>query len=671
MRIPQNVIDQVLDRTDLVELIGARVPLKKSGRTFSACCPFHGEKSPSFHVRRDKGYYHCFGCQASGNAVTFLMQYENQSFMDALQQLAQHAGVTLPKVEDDKPQHHYKIKKITQPGPKSVAPATDALSVPLPSANPAIDTARSTVVDETYEQVPPPNWSIQDVGLPMNDSAYEADGLGATQSGDNSSPDAAPEEGNLYDLLEQVTLFYQLQLQRHLEARQYFTGRGLDGEACISWRLGYALGGWQHLQEAFPQHMEGLIQLGLIKLDKYGKYYALFRDRVMFPIRDHKGRVVAFGGRAMNNEIKPKYLNSAESVMFNKSRVLYGLYESKKARAEQWLMVEGYMDVIALHQAGIPGAVATLGTATNIDHLTLLFKQSPRLTLAFDGDTAGQNAAKRTLELCLPVLNDGRELRFLTLPDGQDPDSLVKIEGKAGLQRRIEQAPPLSDFLYNTLAPQYDLTHPEGKSHFMQEVQRHIEHLPKQGVYRQLLRQAMRERIGLSWKKPAHAMPVPLDFAQHSSRLEDKILILLLQYPFLADRFKQLSHIGIKYRLLEQLLQLIQQSGDYLPEDSEQATFFLLGAWQDNDTRSKICHLLESIDLAEYTHNPDRSPKPELLDSLAHDLFLQLQEQLMTQNLKAASSNLSMALAHKQQQIDAHIKRGLVIEQTGQKTTIH
>lgn len=608
MRIAQSLIDQILDRVDLVELIGRRVQLKKSGKSFTACCPFHGEKTPSFHVHRDKGFYHCFGCQASGNALGFLMNYEHRSFRDALNELAGLAGIDLPK-ESDTPRRElqYPRGKLARSPSSTTRPSPAAAPTVAPPAHwpdPA-DPDHAVPVEPDWQLAPPPEpeWFAH-AGAPL--LSPEAGHLPA-------------EEGNLYDLLENICQFYQQQLQQHPPARQYLHRRGLDGQACIDWRLGYAPDGWQHLEQAFAEDVEGLRLLGLIRSSDTGREYDLLRDRVIFPIRDRKGRVVGFGGRALSDEVKPKYINSPESVLFNKSQLLYGLYESRKARAERWLLVEGYMDVIALHQAGLPGAVAALGTASNVEHLNLLFRQSDRLTLAFDGDSAGQKAAWRTLELALPVLSDGRELRFLVLPEGHDPDSLIRAEGVKGMIQRLEAAPALSDFLFQQLSTQFDLRQPEGKAQLLDAAKPLLALLPAQGSYRQLLRQSLRERLGLVFgrQSSAQARDTALSFEQDMS-LEDRLLVLLLHCPALSQQLGPVPESAWP-PVLRHWQQVYGQCQAQCPEDADLALYFLLGAWPDDAERQRLCGLIERSDLWLSLL------RPEQVESLCADYVLHLQ----------------------------------------------
>lgn len=630
MAIPQQTIDQILDRIDLVDVVGRHVKLKRSGKTFTACCPFHNEKSPSFHVDPNKGFYHCFGCQAHGNAIGFLMNYENRSFIDVIQELAQQANIELPKNrQENNDKFNYKRQ--------AVKPAANKAA-----SKPVAKKAETSKPDSTQ-----PNSN-----QPASGADYPPDAMDMHYADDNmvlddpfffnGSFDSAPDmgmgipaeqaqDGNLYDLLEQVAQFYEKQLQQHVPAQNYLQSRGLTQQTINYWRLGYAPEGWQHLEQHFPQDIDGLKAVGLIREGDKGRAFDLLRDRVIFPIRDNKGRVVGFGGRAMNDEIKPKYINSPESVIFHKSNVLYGLFEGRKARASQWLMVEGYMDVIALQQAGLSGAVASLGTATNVEHLQTLFKQSHRITLAFDGDSAGQRAAWRTLELALPILNDGRELRFLVLPQQHDPDSLVRLEGLTQFSRRVEQAPPLSDFLFATLSQQIDIGTPEGKSSLMNEARTLMSTLPQQGSFRRLLEQSLRERLGLGWRGKPVVQEQLLSFEQSCS-LEEKALLLLLQYPPLFSHMIGLIDLADANHAFGRALYLMQQAEEELPDDPEQCLYFLLGAWPSEQERNKLCHLLDAVDMRTYVQQPER------LEGLCQELVLQLTEQYLTRKVSMAVS---------------------------------
>ncbi|MFW1942831.1 DNA primase [Acinetobacter guillouiae] len=610
MAIPQHTIDQILDRTDIVDLIGQRVKLKKTGRTYSGCCPFHQEKSPSFHVYRDKQYYHCFGCQANGNAIRFLMDIDNRNFVDVMKELSSHAGVELPKDNHDNKKLSYK-REVSKP-----KPAVKAVEDKVVDSKPAeqkTDSVQPLEIDpfEAFSQYPDPEH--------FDPTQFDSVGF-----------DQIPQDGNLYDLLENIAQFYERQLPNSKVAQNYFKHRGLSAETIQYWRLGYAPEDWQHLEKAFPQDIEGLKLLGLIRTSDSGRDFDLLRDRVIFPIRDNKGRVVGFGGRALNDEIKPKYINSPDSEVFHKNQLLYGLYEGRKDRAQNWLMVEGYMDVIALQQNGISGATATLGTASNADHLTILFKQNNQITIAFDGDAAGQKAARRTLEIALPLLNDGRELKFFVLPKEHDPDSLIRKEGFETFQRIWQQSPLLSDFVFALLSQNYDVATPEGKSQVMAELNQLTELLPKQGSYRYLLRQFFKEKLGFNRKwQPQVSLDASLSF-NIRTKDEDFAVAILMQHPFLYIHFEVLRALIQPDELLAQILAVFDRVFDDLPDDQELATYYILGACG--------AYHLELSEIIQRTNIQALAEAPEMADKLASDYSLALQEKYLKLKLKAPTS---------------------------------
>ena len=610
MAIPQHTIDQILDRTDIVDLIGQRVKLKKTGRTYSGCCPFHQEKSPSFHVYRDKQYYHCFGCQANGNAIRFLMDIDNRNFVDVMKELSSHAGVELPKDNHDNKKLSYK-REVSKPKP--AVKAVDDKVVDSKPAEQKTDSVHPLEIDpfEAFSQYPDPEH--------FDPTQFDSVGF-----------DQIPQDGNLYDLLENIAQFYERQLPNSKVAQNYFKHRGLSTETIQYWRLGYAPEDWQHLEKAFPQDIEGLKLLGLIRTSDSGRDFDLLRDRVIFPIRDNKGRVVGFGGRALNDEIKPKYINSPDSEVFHKNQLLYGLYEGRKDRAQNWLMVEGYMDVIALQQNGISGATATLGTASNADHLTILFKQNNQITIAFDGDAAGQKAARRTLEIALPLLNDGRELKFFVLPKEHDPDSLIRKEGFETFQRIWQQSPLLSDFVFALLSQNYDVATPEGKSQVMAELNQLTELLPKQGSYRYLLRQFFKEKLGFNRKwQPQVSLDASLSF-NIRTKDEDFAVAILMQHPFLYIHFEVLRALIHPDELLAQILAVFDRVFDDLPDDQELATYYILGACG--------AYHLELSEIIQRTNIQALAEAPEMADKLASDYSLALQEKYLKLKLKAPTS---------------------------------
>jgi DNA primase len=410
-RIPQAFLDEIVARSDIVEIIGARVALKKSGREYKACCPFHNEKTPSFWVSPDKQFYHCFGCGAHGTVVGFLMQYEKLGFLDAVADLAQRAGLELPR-----------------------------------EAHSARD----------------------------------------------------PAGGDLYDLMARAGRFFEQNLADHPRAREYLSRRGIDAGTGAKFALGYAPDSWNALLSRFgAEEAERLrlLQTGLIierdaarprGAAEAGGCYDRFRDRLMFPIRDSRGRVLGFGGRVIDRG-EPKYLNSPETPLFHKGRELYGLYEARQARNDfkRLMVVEGYMDVVRLHQAGITYAVATLGTATTQEHLNKIFRLTSELAFCFDGDAAGLKAAWRALENALPLARDGREIKFMFLPQGHDPDTLVAAEGAQAFEQRLKESLPLSEYLVRQLASQIEVSDVGGRAKLAALAAPLFARMPE-GVYRDL-----------------------------------------------------------------------------------------------------------------------------------------------------------------------------------------
>ena len=439
--IPQSFIDDLLNRSDIVEVVSSRVQLKKSGKNYTACCPFHQEKTPSFSVSPDKQFYYCFGCGAGGNALGFIMDHDNLEFPQAVEELAKRAGMEVPREEGG-------------PGRKPRQPV--------------------------------------------------------------DSP--------LYPLLEAAAEYYRQALKGHparKAAVEYLKGRGLSGVIARDFGLGFAPPGWDNLMK----HLGGdglqqraMIDAGLlIENTETGRSYDRFRDRVMFPIRDSRGRVIAFGGRVLGDD-KPKYLNSPETPVFHKGQELYGLYEARKANRDldEIMVVEGYMDVIALAQQGLRNAVATLGTATSDEHLKRLFRIVPSVLFCFDGDGAGRKAAWRALEAALPNLQDGRRARFLFLPEGEDPDSLVRREGTDAFLARIQQqAQPLADYFFQQLSEEADPRSLEGKAHLATLAAPLIEKIPGANL-RALMRKRLSDITGLHGEAlqspPATATSAPSDF---------------------------------------------------------------------------------------------------------------------------------------------------------------
>ncbi|MCC2616417.1 DNA primase [Aestuariibacter halophilus] len=389
-RIPREFIDDLIARTDIVDLVDSRVKLKKAGKNYQACCPFHNEKSPSFTVSQDKQFYHCFGCGAHGNAISFMMEYDRLEFPEAVEELARFHGLDVPREQG---------------------------GTPAPSAS-----QRAQKEDD-------------------------------------------------YALLEQVARFFAQQLKTHPQrdkAIDYLKGRGLSGEIVKTFEIGYAPPEWDGVLKTFgttPQRQQQLLDLKVITENDNRRRYDFFRDRIMFPIRDKRGRVIGFGGRVLDDG-GPKYLNSPETRVFHKGSELYGYYHVRQHNrsVERVLIVEGYMDVVALGQYDIHYAVASLGTATTPEHVQMLFRTAPEIVCCYDGDRAGREAAWRALENALPYLKDGVQMRFLFLPDGEDPDTQIRQVGKEGFENSLDQAIPLSRFFFESLLKKHTLSSAEGKA---------------------------------------------------------------------------------------------------------------------------------------------------------------------------------------------------------------
>ncbi|NWK73878.1 toprim domain-containing protein [Acinetobacter sp. SwsAc6] len=641
MAIPQHTIDQILDRTDIVDVIGQFVKLKKTGRTYSGCCPFHQEKSPSFHVYRDKQYFHCFGCQANGNAIRFLMDIGSRNFVDVMKDLSSQTGIELPK--DNRDANKLKYKR------EAAKPKVTAATVVPNKDNPTKAQTSNDAFTPNLEHDPFAEFQAFD------ESAFQDPFVGFDQF---NVPEEATQDGNLYDLLENIAQFYEQKLPQSQTAQQYFKQRGLTSDTIAYWRLGYAPEDWQHLEKAFPQDIEGIKLLGLIRTNDNGRSFNLLRDRVIFPIRDVKGRIVGFGGRALNDEIKPKYINSPDSEVFHKNQLLYGLYEGRKQKAHDWLMVEGYMDVIALQQYGVAGAVATLGTASNTEHLNILFNQNDkknnRITLAFDGDAAGQKAARRTLEIALPLLNDGRELKFFVLPNDHDPDSLIRREGIENFRRLLDTSPLLSEFVFAQLTREQDIASPEGKSQVMGELRNLTELLPKAGSYRYLLQQYFREKLGFNKRwQPQVNTDASLSFSTKIDA-EEYVIAILMNHPYLYIHFEPLRALVPQDQLLFKILNVLNIIFDDLPDDPELSSYYVMGACANY--HHELAQILPQANVDDYTSSPEQA------DKLAADFSTKLQYQFLQQKLKSKKfASLSEMRNLKQRIYDIDKKRSLTL----------
>lgn len=538
--IPQSFIDEILQRTDLVELVDSYVPLKKRGTSHVACCPFHNEKSPSFNVVAKKQFYHCFGCGASGNAISFVMNYLNQGFTDAIETLATRLGLTVPR--DGQPEKN------------------------------------------------------------------------------NASQD-------LYKLLSAVSLYYQKQLKHEGQlAITYLRGRGLSGDIAKLYQLGFANEGWHNVEKAFPRNQRDLITTGMLIKNDEGKIYDRYRNRVMFPIHDRHGRIIGFGGRVLSADQKPKYLNSPETVIFQKSRELYGLHQilSQKKAPEYIIIVEGYMDVIALAQHGIMNAVATLGTATSTYHIQLLAKHTKALFFCFDGDNAGRQAAWRGLESSLAHLHQGLDASFMFLPDGHDPDSLVRAEGKENFLNRLKQATPLHRFFLDTLAKDINLRNPAGKTQLI-NVSKPLLQKINEGSYKQLLIddlarmthiESHRLNQLINDQQVTQAQVAPQEKPKTAlTRTPMRIAVaLLLQNPEIYTKtIQQIDPHALDTKEHEILLKLLQQ----LAANPQSNTASLIETWRDHEYFEFINRL------AAWEHQvPEQELVKEFIDII---IFLQKQ----------------------------------------------
>ncbi|MBD2858610.1 DNA primase [Spongiibacter sp. KMU-158] len=558
-RIPDSFIDDLLGRVDIVELISRRITLKKSGRNYTACCPFHDEKTPSFSVNQDKQFYYCFGCGAGGNSVSFLMDYDRLDFPAAIENLAQFAGLEVPREELSPQQQQRQARRKT-----------------------------------------------------------------------------------IYDLMEQTAKYFQDQLRQHPQGQRavdYLKNRGLSGQIARDFGIGYAPPGWDNLLKQLGTSEEArqqLIDSGMLIVKDDGRLYDRFRDRIMFPIRDTRGRVIAFGGRVLGDE-KPKYLNSPDSDIFHKGRELYGLFEARQnnKHLERLLITEGYMDVVALAQHGIPYGIATLGTASNSDHLRTAFRYCSEIVFCFDGDEAGRRAAQRALENALPTMEDGRSVRFLFLPDGEDPDSLVRAQGSNAFQNLIHHAQPLEAYFFDAVGGHLNPESLEGRATLNKLAMPLLQKLPA-GVFRELMFDKLAQRTGLSAQaldrlresaeiEAAQAEQEEPKTERKAPRSQSETLLARLPSNrrdpclfALAMLLYSPSHIAQQVRERhnnlreDQLPQPLTQSGALLLEAltllnrrPESSTAMLLGHWYGQPAYTVLNEALKSIALLGNKLNDD------------------------------------------------------------------
>ena len=488
-RIPQTFIDDLIARADIVEVVGNRVTLKKAGREYKACCPFHDEKTPSFTVSPHKGFYHCFGCGEHGTAISFLMSYERLGFVEAIEALAEMLGLEVPVTRNNSDKNH---------------------------------------------------------------------------------------ESVLYKLLAEADQLFRAALRKTPKAIAYLKRRGIDGTTAGRYGMGFAPEAWDTILKALGTNDQRIAQLrdaGLVIRNKQGREYDRFRNRIMFPIRDPRGRIIGFGGRVMDNA-EPKYLNSPETPVFHKSQALYGLYEALQTRGkpEEILVVEGYLDVASLSQHGVEPSVATLGTATTAEHIRRLTRISDCVIFCFDGDRAGRKAAWRALETALPHAGGKVELKFLLLPEGQDPDSFVRENGAEALRGLLLSAKQLSEFMLEELQTQVDLHSADGRSRLTSLVGPLLKQLPV-GVYRELVLDQLADLVGLKPQRlealitvPVQTTTLPRAPQPHAQRnpLVRKAITLVLHHPAAAAQLGQLNDLnnvklpGIE--LLQRLLKVIRDN---------------------------------------------------------------------------------------------------------------
>lgn len=538
--IPQDFIDDLVARADIIEVIGRRVQLKKAGREFKACCPFHEEKTPSFTVSPSKGFYHCFGCGAHGTAVGFLMEFDHMSFVEAIESLASSMGVDVPRNESDRPARRY---------------------------------------DE------------------------------------------------LFDLMSKIERFWQQGLRENQTAVDYLKDRGIDGTTAKRFGLGYAAEGWSIVLDKFgttTESIERLLATGLIIRKDNGGHYDRFRDRITFPIRDIRGRCIGFGGRAMGDG-EPKYLNSPETVLFHKGRELYGLYEARQAlrQIDRFVVVEGYMDVIALARHGIDFSVATLGTATTSDHLNRLFRLTENIDFCFDGDRAGKQAAWRALETALPDIREGRQVRFVFLPEGHDPDSFVNEHGSGAFMEALDGGIALSDNLISELALQVDEATVDGRARLAELAKPLIAKIPP-GVYRELLIESLAARVGL----PANKLEKMLGRSQNGEdrskigaraplgrslpasagkpSVVRRAITLLLNHPSAAEKLDLEKIAGVSRPGIDLLHDLIET----VQEEPNITTAGLLERWRHDD-QGRHLGKLAAVEMPE---DEEFDPAAELAD---------------------------------------------------------
>ncbi|OBT07386.1 DNA primase [Vibrio sp. UCD-FRSSP16_10] len=568
--IPRTFIDDLLARLDIVDIVDARVKLKKKGKNYSACCPFHNEKTPSFSVSQEKQFYHCFGCGVHGNAIDFMMEYERLEFVEAIDELASHLGIEVPREQRQ----------------------------------------------GSFSQGPTAN---------------------------------TEQKRSLYDLLGSIANFYRSQLKTSAgkPAIEYLKNRGLSGEIAQKFEIGFVADEWDSVRKQFGQQkqaQDALVSGGMLIENDKGNRYDRFRGRIMFPIRDRRGRVIAFGGRVIGDGT-PKYLNSPETPIFHKGKELYGLYEVLQTHRspEHVLVVEGYMDVVALAQFGVDYAVASLGTSTTGDHLQMLFRQTSNIVCCYDGDRAGRDAAWRAMENALPFLNDGRQLKFMFLPDGEDPDTYIRQHGKQAFEEQVASATTLSEFMFQTLMLQVDTSSREGMAKLSTLAIPLINKIPG-GTLRMYLRELLGRKLGLVDERQLQQLIAKSDEQSSRPAPHKKIertpmrvvIALLLQNPHYVELMPNLDSIRqTQLPGLSLLLDVV----DKCINRPHITTGQLLECWR-NEKDERILSLLASWDLPTYREEDNHDDI--FCDSLDKVIYQCIERQIETLQAKERSIGLSV-----------------------------
>ncbi|MEZ8700347.1 DNA primase [Vibrio cyclitrophicus] len=563
--IPRSFIDDLLARLDIVDIVDARVKLKKKGKNYGACCPFHNEKTPSFSVSQEKQFYHCFGCGVHGNAIDFMMEFERLDFVEAIEELASFLGLDVPREQ--------------RSGEISTTPRANS-----------------------------------------------------------------EQKRNLYDLMGGISNFYrsQLKISANKPAIDYLKNRGLSGEIVQKFGIGYVADEWDLVRKNFGQQKETqdmLVTGGMLIENDKGNRYDRFRGRVMFPIRDRRGRVIGFGGRVLEDGT-PKYLNSPETPIFHKGKELYGLYEVMQAYREppQILVVEGYMDVVALAQYGVDYSVASLGTSTTGDHVQMLFRQTSTVVCCYDGDRAGKEAAWRALENALEFLKTGNTLKFLFLPDGEDPDSYIREHGKDAFEQLVQNATPLSTYLFDNLIELHKLNlgTTEGKSALRAHASALINKIPD-SYFQELLEKLLDERTGFDnqlRRARVHTKnPTPQPHKELKRTPMREVIALLIQNPSYADMVPDLSSVkGLQLPGLSLFVEVLDKCHAHPHINTGQ----LLEHWRHNKHEALLSRL------ASWEIPLDEDNQEDIfLDSLDNILAQCVEKQIENLQAKARSVGLS------------------------------